>query len=195
MIAGPRQRARKPGEILLDYGGNPLPDRVAPVAGIAIGFVGDAVDVLVLRKGSDAELSSNIEEQSVGLILAASLAGSAAFAVGVTDEIVRQLQADGYTDIVLEKTWLGRIRIRAISPSGTREIIVNPSTGEILRDLWIVSATGSKASTLIKDPAVTPPKSDDGTKGGTDDDKEDDAEDDDEDDSSDDSEDDDGEDD
>lgn len=120
----------------------------------------------------------------VGLILAASLAGSAAFAVGVADEIVRQLQADGYTDIVLEKTWLGRIRIRAISASGTREIIVNPSTGEILRDLWIVSATGGKASTLIKDPAVTPPKSDDGTKGGTDDDKEDDAEDDDEDDTS-----------
>lgn len=114
----------------------------------------------------------------VGLILAASVAGSAALAVGVADEIVRQLQADGYTDIVLEKTWLGRIRIRAVSGAGTREIIVNPSTGEILRDLWIASASGSKTSTLIKDPAVTPPKSGGGTTGGKDDDKEDDAEDD-----------------
>ena len=115
----------------------------------------------------------------VGLILAASMAGSAAFAVGVADEIVRQLQADGYTDIVLEKTWLGRIRIRAVSVAGTREIIVNPSTGEILRDLWIASASGSKTSTLIKDPAVTPPKSGGGTTGSKDDDKEDDTEDDD----------------
>lgn len=96
----------------------------------------------------------------VGLVMAASVTGSAAFAVGVADEIVRQLQADGYTDIVLETTWLGRIRIRAMSSAGTREIIVNPSTGEILRDLWIASASGSKASTLIKDPAVTPPKTD-----------------------------------
>lgn len=95
----------------------------------------------------------------VGLVMAATVTGSAAFAVGVADEIVRQLQADGYTDIVLETTWLGRIRIRAMSSAGTREIIVNPSTGEILRDLWIASASGSKASTLIKDPAVTPPKS------------------------------------
>lgn len=96
----------------------------------------------------------------VGLVMAATVTGSAAFAVGVADEIVRQLQADGYTDIVLETTWLGRIRIRAMSSAGTREIIVNPSTGEILRDLWIASASGSKASTLIKDPAVTPPKTD-----------------------------------
>lgn len=98
----------------------------------------------------------------VGLIMAVSVVGTVAAAAGIADQIVRQLQDDGYTDIVLEKTWLGRIRITAVSSEGTREIILNPSTGEILRDLWIARAGGSKTATLIKDPAVTPPKKDDG---------------------------------
>jgi hypothetical protein len=111
--------------------------------------------------------------------MAVSVVGTVAAAAGIADQIVRQLQDDGYTDIVLERTWLGRIRITAVSSEGTREIILNPSTGEILRDLWIARAGGSKTATLIKDPAVTPPKKDDGKDdGGKDDDGGDDKDDD-----------------
>ena len=78
--------------------------------------------------------------QFVGLLLAGAMWATTSFAAGYADMIVQQLQADGYSNIVVESTWLGRIRIRAMSSAGTREIIVNPSTGEILRDLWIVSA-------------------------------------------------------
>ncbi|MGA0540080.1 hypothetical protein [Neotabrizicola sp. VNH66] len=71
------------------------------------------------------------------------LAGLAALAVAgpaladddTVDEILRELEEDGYTVITLSNTWLGRVRILASGPRGTREIIVNPATGEVLRDL------------------------------------------------------------
>ena len=50
------------------------------------------------------------------------------------DHIVRQLQQQGYSQITVTRTFLGRSRIIAERQSGTREIIVNPNTGEILRD-------------------------------------------------------------
>ena len=40
-----------------------------------------------------------------------------------------------FTRIETEQTWLGRTRIVAEGSQGQREIIVNPNTGEILRDL------------------------------------------------------------
>lgn len=52
------------------------------------------------------------------------------------DAIVRQLQAQGYDDIAIGRTWLGRVRIEARSGNAEREIVVNPRTGEILRDYW-----------------------------------------------------------
>ena len=42
----------------------------------------------------------------------------------------------GYSDITTSQTWLGRTRIIAIGEDSRREIIVNPRTGEILRDFW-----------------------------------------------------------
>lgn len=123
-----------------------------------------------------------------GLILAACLAGSMAMADGLDEQIMRQLQDDGYTEISREKTWLGRIRITAVSADGTREIILNPATGEILRDLWIAGGGKVASAPLIRD-TVKPSKGsgggaepgDDGTDGGDDggDDKGDDSGDDD----------------
>ena len=97
----------------------------------------------------------------VGLIIAASLTGTLASASTFADEIVRQLQGDGYSEIVIETTWLGRVRITAVIDGGAREIILNPSTGEILRDLWIASSSGTISPRLIKDPAKAATKTDD----------------------------------
>ncbi|TDK41412.1 hypothetical protein [Antarcticimicrobium luteum] len=71
------------------------------------------------------------------LILALTLvvAGAGAGrADGVTDAITRQLRQQGYTEITVTRTFLGRARIVAASPTREREIIVNPRTNEILRD-------------------------------------------------------------
>jgi hypothetical protein len=63
------------------------------------------------------------------------LAGPAEAAT-LVDQIVAQLRQQGYRDIQVSRTWLGRSRITASSSSNRREIIVNPRTGEILRDYW-----------------------------------------------------------
>ncbi len=69
------------------------------------------------------------------LALAVVLAGAgAARADQVTDSITRQLRQQGYTEVTVTRTFLGRDRIVATSPTREREIIVNPRTNEILRD-------------------------------------------------------------
>lgn len=71
----------------------------------------------------------------LALALVLVLAGTAvAWADRVTDAITRQLRQQGYTEITVTRTFLGRDRIVATSPTREREIIVNPRTSEILRD-------------------------------------------------------------
>lgn len=50
------------------------------------------------------------------------------------ETIVQQLKDQGYTEIEIYRTWLGRIRIEAENSSHEREIILNRGTFEILRD-------------------------------------------------------------
>lgn len=66
------------------------------------------------------------------------LTASPALAQGasVIDQVVVQLKAQGYTKISMGRTLLGRTRIVAVNDTMRREIIVNPATGEILRDYW-----------------------------------------------------------
>lgn len=66
------------------------------------------------------------------------LAGAPQFAAAqsVQEQIVTQLQAQGFSDITLERTWLGRIRVTALRDDLRRELVFNPQTGEILRDYW-----------------------------------------------------------
>lgn len=75
--------------------------------------------------------------------LAAVMAAGTAQAESYADGIVRQLKRQGFDRITVERTLLGRVRIVATSREGRREIIVNPRTGEILRDLWTESGKGS----------------------------------------------------
>ncbi len=70
------------------------------------------------------------------LALGAVWAGSAAFAQSFTDSVVDQLRRQGFARINVDRTFLGRTRIVASGKGGQREIILNPRTGEILRDLW-----------------------------------------------------------
>lgn len=65
--------------------------------------------------------------------------GVSAATVGVAatfeDAVVAQLRAQGYGQITSAHTLLGRVRIVAILGDTQREIILNPRTGEILRDV------------------------------------------------------------
>lgn len=73
------------------------------------------------------------------LVLAASavaLAPTGAAARDYVARVVSQLHAQGYREISISKTWLGRTRIVAVSRELRREIVMNARTGEILRDLW-----------------------------------------------------------
>lgn len=87
----------------------------------------------------------------LGLGLAVVLIGQPAFAKDFTERVVDQLQDQGFASIVVERTLLGRTRILADSRDGRREIILNPRTGEILRDLWIATSGGGGGGALIRD--------------------------------------------
>ena len=70
-----------------------------------------------------------------------------AFAATYLEQIVSQLKRQGFVDIEIERTWLGRTRIQAKRGDDAREIVLNPNTGEILRDLWL-SETGDARKTV-----------------------------------------------
>lgn len=67
----------------------------------------------------------------------------------ITERVARDLARQGYTSIEVSRTLLGRDRVVASGPEGRREVILNPRTGEILRDLWTPSGSGQAGSGLI----------------------------------------------
>jgi hypothetical protein len=85
---------------------------------------------------------------SLSLTLAAGQA--LAQTQSLTASIESQLRQQGFSTIVVSTTWLGRTRIDATSPSQKREIVINPRTGEILRDYWhpVSGATGATEDIL-----------------------------------------------
>lgn len=80
------------------------------------------------------------------VFLAALVGGMAAAGMAEardrSDDIVRELKRNGYRVTEVGRTFLGRVRILVTRDGGRREIIVNPVTGEILRDLWIARGQG-----------------------------------------------------
>lgn len=70
------------------------------------------------------------------LLLILSLAPTLAVADAdsVRDRIVAVLREDGYVEIRINRTLLGRMRFVARRPDAQREIVVNPNSGVILRD-------------------------------------------------------------
>ncbi len=77
----------------------------------------------------------------LAMVLAGSLFG-AAVAGPMADRLVSDLDNLGFDSISVSRTWLGRTRIVADGQDGQREIIFNPVTGEILRDLYTPSQSG-----------------------------------------------------
>lgn len=67
------------------------------------------------------------------LTLALALSAGASQA-NELDDILNQLRAQGYIEIEVERTLLGRIRIEADGVLHEREIILNRRSYEILRD-------------------------------------------------------------
>ncbi|HBD90065.1 MAG TPA: hypothetical protein DC061_05405 [Gemmobacter sp.] len=66
------------------------------------------------------------------------------------DQLAAQLRAQGYHSITTSSTWLGRLRIVALIDGARREIVMNPYTGEILRDYQgpeILTAGGGSRGT------------------------------------------------
>lgn len=70
------------------------------------------------------------------------LAAGAACADSYQTAVMSQLRKQGYREINVERTLLGRVRIVAARRGASREIILNPRTGEILRDV-VLAADGS----------------------------------------------------
>ena len=73
----------------------------------------------------------------------------------IRDVVISQLRQQGYEDIRIGRTFLGRTRIIARSATVRREIILNPRTGEILRDYWerVGDASGDGGHILDNGPS------------------------------------------
>ncbi|MDF2142256.1 hypothetical protein [Paenirhodobacter sp. CAU 1674] len=110
-----------------------------------------------------------------GAMLALIGAGAApAFAGGAEDSVMRQLKAQGYSQIQVQRTWLGRLRITAQRGKVQREIVLDPRTGELLRDL------STSGATLLRSPSDSgADRRDSGSSGAANDDSDDDDDDDD----------------
>lgn len=50
------------------------------------------------------------------------------------DEVAARLRRDGYRILMRKRTWLGRIRFKARKGQTVREVVVDPTSGEVLRD-------------------------------------------------------------
>ncbi len=73
----------------------------------------------------------------IRIALALLLGTSAAMAETksqLTEPIVSRLQEEGYVVVQIKRTWLGRILIISQNGEFLREVVINPHTGEILRD-------------------------------------------------------------
>ena len=79
------------------------------------------------------------------LVTAFSLSGTVPALADNEDDIIERLIEAGFGQIEVTRTLLGRVRIVAFKGNIRRELVINPRTGEILRDVTLV-AEGGKSS-------------------------------------------------
>lgn len=89
--------------------------------------------------------------KAFGLLLVMALAAPVQ-AQSLEEAIVAQLRAQGFVEFQISQTLLGRLRIVAIGPDYRREIVINPSSGEILRD-YITTLGGDTVVPILVSPA------------------------------------------
>lgn len=96
---------------------------------------------------------------SAGFTLLSTTAARADY----VEDIVKWLTKEGYNDIDVTRTLLGRVRIVASKDGQLRELVCNPRTGEILRDVWSGAGGGER-------PAASSPTGGDDDNNNSDDD-------------------------
>lgn len=69
-----------------------------------------------------------------------------AFASDPVQAAIARLQAEGFRKIAAERTFLGRVRITAERRGQSREVVLDPRSGEVLRDLTRVSDSDGSGS-------------------------------------------------
>lgn len=67
----------------------------------------------------------------------------------LTLRIERELRQQGFSQLRVTTTWLGRTRIEATGPAARREIVLNPNTGEILRD-YTTTLSGAPQEDILQ---------------------------------------------
>lgn len=67
-------------------------------------------------------------------LIAGLLCTSPAAAQSYRDRVIQSLTNQGFSSFRVRRTWLGYDQIIALGPDGRREVVLNPSTGAILRD-------------------------------------------------------------
>ena len=66
-------------------------------------------------------------------VLAGLAAGQAV--ADPVDDITEEIRSQGFKIVRVQRTWLGRVRIIGQNASFRREVVIDPTTGEIRRDL------------------------------------------------------------
>lgn len=72
------------------------------------------------------------------------------------DDVIAELQNEGFIVVDTGTTLLGRLRITATGPEGTREVILNTRNGKVLRDVMIEEVP--EISNEIPRTSVVPPE-------------------------------------
>ncbi len=85
-----------------------------------------------------------------GLIATSLLAGAAFAQTNTTQETIASLQALGYTQFQVSRTFFGRVKISALSSNTAREIVVNQHTGEILREVDMTARIAEMRTAMAK---------------------------------------------
>lgn len=80
------------------------------------------------------------------LVTAFSLTGTMPAWADKQDYIVERLVEAGFGQIEITRTLLGRVRIVATKGNVRRELVINPRTGEILRDVTLVAEDQKSSS-------------------------------------------------
>ncbi len=111
--------------------------------------------------------------RAAGLALALTLGAAMAQGQSLQDNLIAQLQAQGFVEFEVSHTLLGRLRIVAVGPEYRREIVVNPNSGEILRD-YITRIDGSTAVPRLMAPGSSGGSAGSSTGSGDRDDSDDD---------------------
>lgn len=92
------------------------------------------------------------QRRAVVFSLASAFAVAVAPAVALADisvyakQVEAELRKQGFTKISVGRSWFGRTLIHAQSKTERREIVLNPHTGEILRDYTRPLSGGGGAS-------------------------------------------------